>query len=107
MRKRDNVSITNVVFSGTLQPRANAVCTAAPSNMTGGGNLTVTNSTFTGNVAAKNAGNGSGGAIYFDNGGDPGNVSITNSTFTNNIAQVLAAGAAPSFLAGGTARFMA
>jgi hypothetical protein len=54
--------------------------------MTGGGDLTVSNSTFSGNEASKNAGTGFGGAIYFDNGGNGGNVSITDSTFTNNIA---------------------
>lgn len=81
------VTITNVVFSGNYcSPAANAGCTGGAINMTGGGNLTVAHCTFSGNTASKNRGFGAGGAIYFDNGGQPGNVSITNSTFTNNTA---------------------
>ena len=83
----DNVTITNVVFSGNYcSPVTNAGCSGGAINMTGGGNLTVSGSVFTGNEAAKNAGTGFGGAIYFDNDGNPGNVSITNSNFTDNIA---------------------
>lgn len=81
------VSLTNMVFSSNYcSPVSNAGCSGGAISMTGGGNLTVLNSTFSSNDASKNSGTGSGGAIYFDNGGNPGNVSITNSIFTNNTA---------------------
>ncbi len=82
------MTFTNMVFSGNYcSPVADAACSGGAISMTGGGNLTVSNSTFTGNIAAKNSGFGAGGAIYFDNNANGGNVSITNSIFTNNTAQ--------------------
>ena len=99
----NSLNITDVVFSGNYcSPATNAGCTGGAINMTGGGDLTVVNSTFSGNEAAKNAGTGSGGAIYFDNDGNPGNVSITNSTFTNNIAHNSGGQGGAVRLAGGT-----
>ncbi len=81
----NSVSITSVDFPNNFcSPVANAGCSGGAINMTGGGDLTVANSTFSNNQAGRLA-NGSGGAIYFDNGGQPGNVSITNSVFTNNL----------------------
>ena len=96
----NSLTVTNVTFSGDYcSPVSNAGCTGGAISMTGGGDLTVTGSTFSGNSASKNSGTGGGGAIYFDNGGQPGNVSITASTFTNNTARAGQGGAV--FLAGG------
>ena len=48
----------------------------------GGGNLTVTNSTFSNNTAGGNANSGSiGGAIAYNNS-NAGNLTVSNSTFT-------------------------
>ncbi|MGD0537473.1 MAG: Ig-like domain-containing protein [Verrucomicrobiota bacterium] len=78
------VALTNVVFTGNT---ANGNANGGAISMTGGGNLTVANCTFSGNYAgAGGSGSGAGGAIYFDAGSNPGNVSINNSAFANNIA---------------------
>ncbi len=76
------VALTNVVFSGNT---ANGNANGGAIIMTGGGNLTVANCTFTSNHAGA-SGSGAGGAIYFDADFNPGNVSINNSTFSNNSA---------------------
>lgn len=50
-----------------------------------GANLTVTNSTFTGNIANNTAGGGGGGAIYVDGTKNfNGTIDISLSTFSNN-----------------------
>jgi hypothetical protein len=76
------VNLTSVIFTGnSTSGNANG----GAISMSGGGDLTVSNCTFSGNQAGK-SGNGAGGAIYFDAGFSPGNVSISASTFSNNLA---------------------
>ncbi len=83
----NGVTITNVTFSNNFcNPVSNAGCAGGAIEMTGGGDLTVANSTFLSNAAVTTVGTGFGGAINFDNGANPGNVTITNSTFANNSA---------------------
>ncbi len=95
------LSLTNVIFDHNYcSPVSNVGASGGAIDMTGGGNLNLDNCTFTGNEASKFAGQGSGGAIYFDAGFATGNVSIQNSTFSGNLAHGAQGGAI--YLAGGS-----
>ncbi len=99
----NSVSLNGDVFAGNYcSPVINAGCTGGAISMSGGGILTVTDSTFSGNIASKNSGFGGGGAIYYDNGGTTDSVSITGSTFTNNVASNPNGVGGAIFLAGGS-----
>ena len=76
----DSLSLTNCIVQGnsTSDQIGGAI------SYGGGGNLTVSGSTFTNNFASGSSMNGeAGGAIAYDNS-EPGTLTITNSTFTNN-----------------------
>ncbi|HSE11599.1 MAG TPA: Ig-like domain repeat protein [Rudaea sp.] len=98
------VTFNSVVFSGNYcSPSSNAGCSGGAINMTGGGDLTITNCTFSGNEAAKFKGTASGGgAVYFDAAFAGGNLTITNSTFTNNIAHSVNGQGGALYIGGGT-----
>ena len=96
------LSLTSVVFSNNFcTPQGSTdVTDGGAVEMSGGGNLNASNCTFIGNDAAKSIGTGLGGAIDFNNSGDPGNAVISDCYFSNNIAP--AGGGGAINLAGGT-----
>lgn len=96
----DDLTLTNVVMndnganpsggsSGGGQDNGGAVGFETP------GGMTVTNSTFSNNIAS-----GAGGAIDYSSGNSGASISITNSTFTNN-TNVITGGAAAIQVYGG------
>ncbi len=94
----NSLTIHNVVFTGnTTTGNADGGAIA----MTGGGDLTVSGSEFDHNQAGV-GGNGSGGAIYYDNRANPGAVSISQTLFRLNQAYGTGGGQGGAlYLAGG------
>lgn len=77
-----SLTITNCVFTNCKVLAAASLGSGGAVCMSGGGTLTITGTTFTGNSVAT----GGGGAVYYDlpNTGPNGSVSITGNTFTGN-----------------------
>jgi hypothetical protein len=94
----DDLTLTNVVMTDN---GANPTATTVNQDNGGAvgfetpGGMTVTNSTFSNNIAS-----GAGGAIDFMSGNSGGSISITNSTFTNN-TNIITGGAAAIQVYGG------
>ena len=85
----NSLTVDNCVFRNNSTSNGNLTIARSGGaiSFSGGGNLTITGSTFSNNTAGGNANSGSsGGAVLFSNATNAGVMTISNSTFSNNTA---------------------